>query len=62
VIKCAKGIGGEPICHAHAIPFFDTREYEVEFTDGTVNFAYVSFSVSVRPSVLDNEPSSSVCG
>jgi hypothetical protein len=33
VIKRAKGIGGEPVGHAHANPFFDTREYEVEFTD-----------------------------
>jgi hypothetical protein len=36
VIKCAKGIGGEPVGRAHANPFFDMREYEVEFTDGTI--------------------------
>jgi hypothetical protein len=36
VIKRAKGIGGEPVSHAHTNPFFDTREYEVEFTDGTI--------------------------
>jgi hypothetical protein len=36
VIKSAKGIGGEPVGHAHANPFFDMREYEVEFTDGTI--------------------------
>jgi hypothetical protein len=36
VIKCAKGIGGEAVGCAHANPFFDTREYEVEFTDGTI--------------------------
>jgi hypothetical protein len=36
VIKHAKGIGGEPVSHAHANPFFDMREYEVKFTDGTV--------------------------
>jgi hypothetical protein len=36
VIKCAKGIGGEPVGHAHANPFFDMREYEVEFTNGTI--------------------------
>ena len=35
VIKCAKGLDGESIGHAHANPLFDTREYEVEFTDGT---------------------------
>jgi hypothetical protein len=36
VIKCAKGIGGEPVGHACANPFFDTREYEVEFTNGNI--------------------------
>jgi hypothetical protein len=36
VIKRAKGIGGEPVGHAHANPFFDMREYEVEFTNGTI--------------------------
>jgi hypothetical protein len=36
VIKRAKGIGGEPVSHAHANPFFDMREYEVKFTNGTI--------------------------
>jgi hypothetical protein len=36
VIKPAKSIGGEPVGHAHANPFFDIREYEVEFMDGTI--------------------------
>jgi hypothetical protein len=36
VIKHAKGIGGETVGHVHANPFFDTREYKVEFTDGTI--------------------------
>jgi hypothetical protein len=36
VIKCAKVIGGKPVGHAHANPFFDTKEYEVEFTNGTI--------------------------
>ena len=35
VIKRSRGLDGEPIGHAHANPLFDTREYEVEFTDGT---------------------------
>jgi hypothetical protein len=35
VIKYAKGIGDEPVGHAHAIPFFNMREYEVEITNGT---------------------------
>jgi hypothetical protein len=36
VIKHAKGIGGEPVGHAHPNPFLDTREYKVKFTNGTV--------------------------
>ena len=35
VVKRLKGIGGEPVSRAHTNPFFDTREYEVKFTDGT---------------------------
>jgi hypothetical protein len=35
VVKRSKGIGGEAVGRAHTNPFFDTREYEVEFTDGT---------------------------
>ena len=30
----AQGLDGEPI-RAHANPLFDTREYEIEFIDGT---------------------------
>jgi hypothetical protein len=36
VIKCAKGTGGEPVGHAHAYLFLGMREYEVEFSDGTI--------------------------
>jgi hypothetical protein len=35
VTKQSRGLDGEPIGRAHANPLFDTREYEVEFTDGT---------------------------
>jgi hypothetical protein len=35
VVKRSKGISGDPIGRAHSNPFFDTREYDVEFTDGT---------------------------
>jgi hypothetical protein len=35
VIKRTRGLDGKPIGHAHANPLFDTREYEIEFTDGT---------------------------
>ena len=30
-----RGLDGKPIGHAHANPLFDTREYKVEFADGT---------------------------
>jgi hypothetical protein len=36
VIKCAKGISGEHVSCAHANFFFDMRDNEVEFTDGTI--------------------------
>ena len=35
VVKRAKGTSGEPIGRAHADPLFDTREYIVEFADGS---------------------------
>ena len=35
VIKRSQGLDGDPISQAHVNPLFDTREYEVEFTDGT---------------------------
>ena len=36
VVKRSRGLDGEPIRHANSNPLFDTREYDVEFTDGTV--------------------------
>jgi hypothetical protein len=35
VVKRSRGLDGDPIGRAHVNPLFDTREYEVEFTDGT---------------------------
>ena len=35
VVKRAKGTSGDPIGRAHTNPLFDTREYVVEFTDGS---------------------------
>jgi hypothetical protein len=35
VVKRSWGLDSEPIGHAHANPLFDTREYEIEFVDGT---------------------------
>ena len=35
VVKRAKGLDGQPIGRAHSNPVQDTRQYEVEFTDGS---------------------------
>ncbi len=35
VVKRARGTSGKPIGRAHSNPLFDTREYVIEFTDGT---------------------------
>ena len=37
VTKRSWGIDGEAVGRAHANPFFDTREYDIEFTDGSVD-------------------------
>ena len=34
VAKRSWGLDGEAVGRAHANPFFDTREYTIEFTDG----------------------------
>jgi hypothetical protein len=34
-IKRMRGLDGEPISCSHPNPLFDTREYEIEFTDGS---------------------------
>ena len=36
VIKRSRGLDGEPIGRAHTNPLFDTREYDIEFTDGAI--------------------------
>ena len=36
VIKQSKGLDEKPVGHAHSNPLFDTREYEIEFTDGMI--------------------------
>jgi hypothetical protein len=34
IIKCSRGIRGEPIGPADYKPFFNTKEYDIKFTDG----------------------------
>jgi hypothetical protein len=55
VIKHAKGIGGEPVGHAHANPYFDMREYEVEFTDGTIERYATNVIAENMYAKVDNE-------
>jgi hypothetical protein len=35
VVKRARNLEGEPVGRAHNNPLFDTREYDVKFTDGS---------------------------
>ena len=37
VAKRQRGLDGKAVGHAHANPFFDTREYDIEFMDGSVD-------------------------
>ena len=54
-MKHARGIGREPIGHAHSNPFFDTREYEVEFTDGTTERYAANVIASNMYAQVDDE-------
>ena len=36
VIECSWGQDGAPVGRAHADPLFDTRECDIEFTDGSI--------------------------
>jgi hypothetical protein len=42
VVKRAKGTAGEVIGRAHSNPLFDTRQYIVEFTNGTVEHYFAN--------------------
>ena len=37
ITKRSRGLHGEPLGRAHANPVFDTREYDIDFTDGSVD-------------------------
>jgi hypothetical protein len=39
-MKCARGIGREPIGPAHSNPFFDMRECDIKFTDAGIMEKY----------------------
>jgi hypothetical protein len=54
-VNHSKGIGGEPIGHAHSNPLFDTREYEVKFLDGTLERYATNFIADKMYAQVDNE-------
>ena len=55
VVKRAKGTSGEPIGRAHANPLFDTREYVVEFTDGSTENYFANVIAECMYAQIDSE-------
>jgi Reverse transcriptase (RNA-dependent DNA polymerase) len=55
VIKRAKGTTGDAIGKAHANPLFDTREYVVEFTDGTTENYFANVIAENMCAQIDSE-------
>ncbi|KAI2500467.1 Reverse transcriptase (RNA-dependent DNA polymerase) [Fragilaria crotonensis] len=55
VVKRAKGTSGEPIGRAHANPLFDTREYVVEFTDGSTENYFANVIAECMYAQVDSE-------
>jgi hypothetical protein len=55
VTKRAKGLAGEAIGRAHSNPLFDTRQYVVEFTDGTVENYFANVIAENMYAQVDSE-------
>ncbi len=55
VIKRAKGTTGQPIGRGHANPLFDTREYVVEFTDGSTENYFANVIAENMYAQVDDE-------
>ncbi len=55
VVKRAKGTSGEPIGRAHSNPLFDTREYVVEFTDGSSDNYFANVIAECMYAQIDSE-------
>jgi hypothetical protein len=55
VVKRAKGTSGEPIGRAHSNPLFDTREYVVEFTDGSSENYFANVIAECMYAQVDSE-------
>ena len=55
VIKRAKGVTGQPIGRSHTNPLFDTREYVVEFTDGSTENYFANVIAENMYAQVDDE-------
>jgi hypothetical protein len=55
VVKRAKGTSGEPIGRAHSNPLFDTREFVVEFTDGSTENYFANVIAECMYAQVDSE-------
>ena len=55
VVKRAKGTYGDPIGRAHSNPLFDTREYVVEFTDGSTENYFANVIAECMYAQVDAE-------
>jgi hypothetical protein len=55
VVKRAKGTSGKTIGRAHSNPLFVTREYVVEFTDGTTESYFASVIAECMYAQVDSE-------
>ncbi len=61
MIKHAKGTSGKPIGRAHSNPFFDTREYIVEFTDGSTENYFANVIAERMYAQVDSEGNQYLC-
>ncbi|KAI2494182.1 Reverse transcriptase (RNA-dependent DNA polymerase) [Fragilaria crotonensis] len=55
VVRRAKGTSGEPIGRAHSNPFFDTREYVVEFTNGSTENYFANVTAECMYAQVDSK-------
>ncbi len=55
MVKRAKGTSGKPIGRAHSNPLFDTREYVVEFTDGSTENYFANVIAECMFAQVDSE-------
>ena len=55
VAKHSQGLDSEAVGRAHANPFFDTREYDIEFMDGSVDKYTVNLITENMSAQVDDE-------